>query len=347
MDPAELTGTVLRTVRSAAVGELGAPVPARVVVERPRPGGCGDYATNAALQLAHAAGRDPLDVAALLRDRLAAQPGIAAVTVTGPGFLNITLRPAGDSVEDALAAGQLFGHGDFLRAQSFRLVPDDHPRALVLAASLRRLLLAAGASVGEQGDLVRVRAVPAADGPRPGPGPGPDGFPSDVLRWAFLRTPAYQRSRLAPALLLRREPNPLFRIQYAHSRTAALARAAAALRIGDTSTSTGTSADTPPAAPPAAPVRHTRSDGVLRAAIGELPAVVETAARRRAPDRLARHLDVLAGAFLGAEAAHPALPSGDEEPTAVHRARLRQAAAAGVALRNGLGLLGIQAPEYV
>ncbi|WP_326798585.1 DALR anticodon-binding domain-containing protein [Streptomyces sp. NBC_01808] len=340
MDPAELTGTVWRTVRSAAVGELGAPVPARVVVERPRPGGSGDYATNAALQLAHAAGRDPLDVAALLRDRLAVQPGIAAVTVTGPGFLNITLRHEGDPVEDALAAGDLFGHGDFLRGQSIRLVADEHPRALVLADSLRRLLLAAGASPGEQGDLVRVRAVAAP----PGPGPGAGELPPDVLRWAFLRAPAQQRPRLAPELLLRREANPLFRIQYAHSRTAALARAAAALRIA---VETGTGADGPPAAPPAAPVRHTRSDGALRAAIGELPAVVETAARRRAPDRLARHLDVLAGAFLGAEAAHPALPSGDEEPTAVHRARLRRAAAAGVALRSGLTLLGIRAPQHL
>ncbi|MEO3764581.1 DALR anticodon-binding domain-containing protein [Streptomyces sp. B8F3] len=330
MDPAELTGTVLRTVRSAAVGELGAPVPARVVVERPRPGGSGDYATNAALQLAHVAGRDPLDVAALLRDRLAAQPGIDTVTVTGPGFLNITLRTDGDPVEDAVAAGELFGHGDFLAGKSVHLVADGHPRARVLADCLRRLLLAAGASLDEHGELVRVRAVPTPS--------VPGEFPADALHWAFLRAPAHQRPRLTPELLLRREANPLFRIQYAHSRTAALARAATAL---------GIDADRPPAAPPAAPVRHTRSDGALRAAIGELPAVVETAARRRAPDRLARHLDVLAGAFLGAEAAHPALPSGDEEPTAVHRARLRRAAAAGVALRNGLTLLGIRAPEHL
>ncbi|AKH84882.1 hypothetical protein AA958_24770 [Streptomyces sp. CNQ-509] len=346
MDPAELTGTVLRTVRSAAVGEFGAPVPARVVVERPRPGGSGDYATNAALQLAHAAGRDPLDVAALLRDRLAVQPGIAAVTVTGPGYLNITLLHEGDPVEDALAAGESFGHGDCLRGRSFRLVADEHPRALVLADSLRRLLLAAGASLGEQGDLVRVTGVaaPTGAGIGAGAGRGLGELPPDVLRWAFLRAPARQRPRLAPELLLRREANPLFRIQYAHSRTAALARAAAQLRID---TRVGTRADGPPAVPPAAPVRHTRSDGVLLAAIGELPAVVETAARRRAPDRLARHLDVLAGAFLGAEAAHPALPSGDEEPTAVHRARLRRAAAAGVALRNGLALLGIRAPRHL
>lgn len=338
MDPAELTGTVLRTVRSAAVGEFGAPAPARVVVERPRPGGCGDYATNAALQLAHAAGCDPLDVAVLLRDRLAAQPGIAAVTVTGPGFLNITLRKDRDPVEDALSAGALYGHGDFLGGSPVRLVADEHPRALVLADSLRRLLPAAGASLvqqgepGEHAEVVPVRAVASPS----------DLFPlfsPDALRWAFLRAPARQRPRFTPELLLLREANPLFRIQYAHSRTAALARAAADLRIG--------ALDGAPGAHPRRPVRHTRTDGVLRAAIGELPAVVETAARRRAPDRLARHLDVLAGAFLGAEAAHPALPSGDEEPTAVHRARLRQAAAAGVALRNGLGLLGIRAPEYV
>ncbi|WP_407561211.1 DALR anticodon-binding domain-containing protein [Streptomyces sp. 184] len=328
MDPAELTGTVLRTVRSAAVGEFGAPVPARVVVERPRPGGRGDYATNAALQLARTAGRDPLDVAALLRDRLAAHPGIADVTVTGPGFLNITLRGSGDPVEEALSAGERYGSGDFLAGASFHLVADEHPRALVIAGALRRLLSAAGASLGEGGERVLVRALPLADDPA--------GFPPDVLAWAFLRTPAGQPPRLTPELLLRRDSNPLFRIRYAHSRTAALARGAAALGI-----------DAPPGVPSGAPVRHTRTDGALRAAVGELPVVVETAARRRAPDRLARHLDVLAGAFLGAEAAHPALPSGDEQPTAGHRARLRQAAAAGVALRNGLALLGIQAPEYV
>ncbi|WBB63031.1 DALR anticodon-binding domain-containing protein [Streptomyces sp. WMMC500] len=336
MDPAELTGTVLRTVRSAAVREFGAPVPARVVVERPRPGGCGDYATNAALQLAHAAGRDPLDVAALLRDRLAAQPGIAAVTVTGPGFLNITLSAGPDPIEDALAAGALFGSGDFLRGASYVLVADDHPRARVLADTLRRLLLAAGAAVGEEaggeGEAVAVRALPGDVS-----GPGPARFPADALRWAFLRTPAHQRPRFGPELLLRREANPLFRVQYAHSRTAALARAATALGLDAEG----------PGAPSGEPIRHTRTDGALRAAIGELPAVVETAARRRAPDRLARHLDVLAGAFLGAEAAHPALPGGDELPTAGHRDRLRQAAAAGVALRNGLGLLGIRAPRYL
>lgn len=330
MDPAELTGTVWRTVRSAAVGEFGAPVPARVVVERPRPGGRGDYATNAALQLARAAGRDPLDVAAFLRERLAAQPGIADVTVSGPGFLNITLRASGDPVEAALAGGGRFGSGTSLRGVSCHLVADGHLRAAVVAGVLRRLLAAAGASLADagHGEAVRVRAVPPVDGTGP--------YPCDAVRWAFLRTPAGQRPRLGPELLLRRESNPLFRVQYAHSRTAALARAGADLGLGG-----------PPAAPPAGAVRHTRTDGALRAAIGELPAVVETAARRRAPDRLARHLDVLAGAFLGAEAAHPALPGGDEEPTAGHRARLRQAAAAGVALRNGLGLLGIRAPEHL
>lgn len=326
MDPAELTGTVLRTVRSAAVGEFGAPVPARVVVDRPRPGGCGDFATNAALQLAHAAGRDPLDVAAFLRERLAAHPGIADVTVTGPGFLNITLRGSGDPVEAAIAAGGRFGSGDFLAGTAYAVEAGRHLRAAVVADALRRLLLAAGGSLADHGEVVRVRAVPLASASA--------GYPADAVRWACLRSPGDHRARLTPDLLLRREPNPLFRIQYAHSRTAALARAATAL--GD-----------PLDVPPAVPVRHTRTGGALRAAIGDLPAVVETAARRRAPDRLARHLDVLADAFLAAEAAHPALPGGDEEPTAGHQARLRRAAAAGIALRNGLDLLGIPAPEHL
>ena len=53
MTPVELSRTVLRVVRGAVDdGELSVPVPERVVVTEPGPGGCGDFATNVALQLA-------------------------------------------------------------------------------------------------------------------------------------------------------------------------------------------------------------------------------------------------------------------------------------------------------
>ncbi|MGW7412473.1 ArgS-related anticodon-binding protein NrtL [Streptomyces sp. NPDC054863] len=92
MTPAELSRTVLRAVRRAVEEDvLPAPVPERAAVERTRPGGTGDYASNVALRLARAAHRPPREVAEILRERLADTPGLAAVEVTGPGFLNFTL----------------------------------------------------------------------------------------------------------------------------------------------------------------------------------------------------------------------------------------------------------------
>jgi arginyl-tRNA synthetase len=111
--PAELSRTVLRTVRRAVeAGELCAPVPARAGVRRsPRPG-CGDYATAIALELAKPSGRSPRDVAEILRTRLARSPGIARVDIAEPGFLNITLDDGArhSLVETVLAQGRAYGH---------------------------------------------------------------------------------------------------------------------------------------------------------------------------------------------------------------------------------------------
>src|SRR5690242_12066848 len=82
--PVELSRTVLGAVRRAVDGgELRVAVPARAVVTPPGPGGCGDYATNIALQLARAAGQPPLRVAEILCRYLVETDGVAGVTVTG------------------------------------------------------------------------------------------------------------------------------------------------------------------------------------------------------------------------------------------------------------------------
>ncbi|MFE0042760.1 ArgS-related anticodon-binding protein NrtL [Streptomyces albireticuli] len=92
MTPADLTRTVLHTVRSAVeADELPAVVPDRVTVRVPSRPGCGDYATNVALRVAQGTGRPATEVAEVLRRRLAAEPGIARVDIAGPGFLNVTL----------------------------------------------------------------------------------------------------------------------------------------------------------------------------------------------------------------------------------------------------------------
>ncbi|MFF4287031.1 ArgS-related anticodon-binding protein NrtL [Streptomyces sp. NPDC001633] len=92
MTPAELSRTVLRSVRGAVEDrELSVPVPARIVVRPPKRPGSGDYASNVALQLAKPAGRPAREVAEILRKRLAGSPGIDRVEIAGPGFLNFTL----------------------------------------------------------------------------------------------------------------------------------------------------------------------------------------------------------------------------------------------------------------
>ncbi|WP_328331445.1 MULTISPECIES: DALR anticodon-binding domain-containing protein [unclassified Streptomyces] len=114
MTPAELSCTVARAVRRAVdEGALSVPVPERVRVERPRPGGRGDYATSAALQLAGPAGMAPRAVAEALRQRIAGTRGIERVEITGPGFLNFTLVPDGSGtvVRTVLAEGARYGTG--------------------------------------------------------------------------------------------------------------------------------------------------------------------------------------------------------------------------------------------
>ena len=82
-------------------------------IEPPGAGGEGDYATNAALVLAKAAGEPPREVAerisAALADRLG--DGLAGAEVAGPGFLNLTLSDdwhAG-ALADVSAAGGRWG----------------------------------------------------------------------------------------------------------------------------------------------------------------------------------------------------------------------------------------------
>lgn len=104
-----------------------------------------------------------------------------------------------------------------------------------------------------------------------------------------------------------------------------------------------------PHATPDAPGPNTTPDlpgaaPVLRA-LAEYPNALTQAAVHRAPDRLARHLVVVADALLAFQ--HTVLPLGDEKPSAAHRARLALAEAAGTVLAGGLSLLGISAPDYL
>ncbi|MEU6592523.1 ArgS-related anticodon-binding protein NrtL [Streptomyces sp. NPDC046881] len=227
MTPVELSRTVLRAVRRAVDdGELSVTVPERAVVSEPGPGGCGDFATTIALQLARPAGQPARRVAEIVRDRLAVADGIRDVVVTGPGFLNISLDtrvdPVAELVREIRRQGARYGYGDALAGEVVALRVPYEVRAEVVADVVVRLVgTQGGRATVEHGEPVNLRPVPAPEDPAPlGP---------DAARWALLHPAAHDRPRITADHLVQREANPLFRVRYAHARVRALGRNAARL----------------------------------------------------------------------------------------------------------------------
>ncbi|MGW8985392.1 ArgS-related anticodon-binding protein NrtL [Streptomyces parvus] len=382
MTPADLSRTVLHAVRRAVDEDaLRAPVPARVRVERTRPGGSGDYACAVALQLAGPAALPALEVARILRERVAAEPGVGRVEITGPGFLSFTLDAPAESDRAVLAAvreqGLAYGHGDALRDEVHQFHHAREVRAAVTAQTVRRLLTAQGARVRTtcaeppDPDWARLGVTVDAHGTPPVPLTGIRPVPAgatagellerlgpDAARWGLLRAAGHDRAALGPELLVQGEANPLFRVRYAHARARALTRGAAALGFtaepapyDESPTEPAAHGASPAAqaanAEPAATTAHDAAARPLLDLIADHPGVLLAGARHRAPDRVARQLEAVAHAFFDFHDSCPPLPAGDEKPSAAHRARLAIAEAAGTVLAGGLSLLGIRAPEHL
>lgn len=379
MTPADLSTTVLHAVRRAVdENALRAPVPARVRVERTRPGGRGDYASAVALQLAGPAALTAREVAEILRERVAGAPGIGRVEITGPGFLNFTLDDPAHAhralVDRVREQGLRYGHGDALAGTTLRFGHPREVRAAVTADAVGRFARAQGACVSVGCDeapdpdwarlgtgddarapdpsAARTRPVPAgatAAEIRPVPAGATAGellrrLGPDATRWGLLRPAGHDRAPLGDDLLVQGEGNALFLVRYAHSRTTALTRGAEHLGF----TSAPGDANGAPADATGAPGDTPGPEALaLLALVADHPAVLLAAARHRAPDRLARHLEALARAFLDFHDAASPLPVGGEKPSAAHRSRLALAEAAGTVLAGGLSLLGISAPPYL
>ncbi|MFD6337057.1 ArgS-related anticodon-binding protein NrtL [Streptomyces sp. NPDC060131] len=389
MTPAELSRTVWRAVcRAVEDDALPGPVPERVTVERPRPGGRGDYASNIALKLAGPAGRPPREIAEIVRAHIlrsvtssvtaseagspttsptdaapgtstTTSPGIDRIEITGPGFLNFTLArdTRTELVRTILREGPRYGHGDALAGTTVALAASDEPRAALWTDTVVGLLRSQGARAEVVPETDGAYGAEGADGayerPRPLPAPaGDDLFARlgpDAARWGLLRPAAHDRPYTGAELLVQRESNPLFRVRYAYARTRALARNAAELGITPDPAPTPDPDPAPAQALDGTPgaTGHDSATALLLTALGDHPAVLEAAARLRAPDRLARHLEHTADAFLRFQESCRPLPLGDEKPSAAHRSRLALADAAGAVLAGGLSLLGIDAPAYL
>lgn len=163
MTPDELSGALSAALAAAvADGTLALPadaIPASVHVERPRQREHGDWATNVALQLAKKAGIAPRVLAEDLAKRLGATPGVKAVEVAGPGFLNITLdaAAAGSLARTIVEAGAAYGRNDseagvkinleFVSANPTGPIHIGGVRWAAVGDSLARILTASGAEV--------------------------------------------------------------------------------------------------------------------------------------------------------------------------------------------------------
>lgn len=322
-------------------------VPEQVRVRRARRArrpGHADYTSTLALQVAERRGTDARVLAERVAQRLRADGRIAGVEVAGPGFVNIIVaaEAIGRVVDDVITAGAAYGRSEECAGERVRIgsvaaegdPPLEVARREAVADALSRIVTWCGAEV------VRTPARSVADA-RPAPVRTTDGevltldrlvqiVGPDAARYALLR----HTGEAALDLDLDRwsraaSDNPVYDVQYAHSRTVALRHNARDLGLaGDGDTVLLTDG-------------HERD---LLWALADFPAVVGEAGRRREPHRVAHHLERTADAYHRFSAHVRVLPSGDEPASDRHRARLRLVEATGIVLANGLGLLGVTAP---
>jgi arginyl-tRNA synthetase len=129
--------------------------------------------------------------------------------------------------------------------------------------------------------------------------------------------------------------NPVYYVQYAHARTCRMMENAADLGM-----------KLPGEAFDPTLLTH-ELDGKLLRALAEFPRVVTAAAELRAPHRIARYLEDTAAVFNKWYDTKECrmLPQGDEPVAPVNEARLMVVASTRTVVANGLGLLGVSAPE--
>ena len=156
----------------------------------------------------------------------------------------------------------------------------------------------------------------------------------DAARYTLIRYPV-DTPMVMDVDVLRRNTNenPVYYVQYAHARIAAVLRNAAELNINVNLNEFDSSQ-----------LNHDRENELL-GKLEEFPRVVAAAAQLRQPHRIARYLEDLAGTYHGFYADCRVLPMGEENPTALHTARLLLCTSTKIVIANGLNLLGVSAPE--
>jgi arginyl-tRNA synthetase len=157
----------------------------------------------------------------------------------------------------------------------------------------------------------------------------------DALRYSLARYPADSPLTLDVAEITKASSeNPVYYVQYGHARTCRMMENAhdLGMRLPD---------DFDPTL-----LTH-ELEGQLLRALAEFPRVVASAAELREPHRIARYLEDMTSVFNRWYDTKDCrmLPQGDEPVAPVNEARLMLVAATRTVLANGLGLLGVSAPE--
>ncbi|MHC1711031.1 MAG: arginine--tRNA ligase [Solidesulfovibrio sp.] len=152
--------THLRQLLEATLSGLGIAWPQKTTIEPPRDRTHGDLATNVALVAAKDAKAPPRQLAERLREALlAADSGLADISVAGPGFINVTFAPAfwQETVLEVSREGEKYGCLDigagtkiqveFVSANPTGPLHIGHGRGAAVGDSLARVLRAAGFTV--------------------------------------------------------------------------------------------------------------------------------------------------------------------------------------------------------
>jgi arginyl-tRNA synthetase len=199
-----------------------------------------------------------------------------------------------------------------------------------------RLAEAAGARIDPSFDAQRL----SAPTPRPGGAPGPV---ADAIAFAGSWAISYTLARLPPGNTAPPDPcaaaahhlgNPAYAVRYAHAHAASTLRQAADLGLRR-----GEAAESGPRL-----LTHPSEQWLLDE-LSWLPERVAGAARRARPDVFTRYLERLAGRYFDCQEASPAMGPGTAAGGPETVARLWLAAASRTALRAGLDLLGVDAPD--
>jgi arginyl-tRNA synthetase len=315
---------------------------------RPAPPGAGGapgtYASSLPFLTAGASGEEPGDVAAALAARLRRVAWIAAASVTGGGYLTVTVIPealAGLAVR-VPTAGDACAASDALCGTGFVVPAAADPGSAATWAQAHEQVTAAitGGLAEAAGATVKRQRLPQQTPPpaQAAPAAAVAFAGTDAVRYALAQArPA--RSELADAKRWVRHDfsSPFFTVRYAHAHAASVLRWGADL---------GVNRGRPEAFRPEL-LAHPSELRFLDI-MSWLPERVASAGRRRRPDAFTRYLESLGRAWLDCREDCPALPFGGRSAprdAAGAAARLWLAAAAQTALGTGLRLLGVAAPE--